>query len=176
MVDKIPSVSVVVPVYNAEKYLTEILERIINQTLENIEIIIVDDHSVDNTCDLVREFVNRDSRIILLQTDLNLGAGNARNKGLSFARGEYIIFLDDDDFISYDMLDKLYFTAKKSDIDVLVFGSRFVNWYTKEKIETPWTIRTDLLPTKQIFSGDEIGKDFFRAFVWWPWDKFYNRE
>lgn len=171
-----PVVSVVIPVYNGDDYFPTVLECVLNQTLDNIEIIIIDDCSTDNTNAYIGDVASRDPRVLAIRNDYSLGAGASRNIGLSQARGEYIIFLDDDDIIDVDMLLRLYDNAKLNDADVLVFGSEFINWNTKEVIDTPWTIRNDLLPVASIFSSCDIKKDFFHAFVWWPWDKFYNRE
>ncbi|AFJ46559.1 glycosyltransferase family 2 protein [Shimwellia blattae] len=171
-----PAVSVVIPIYNAASYFPTVLSRILEQTLANIEIIIVDDHSSDTTLDMIGEYAKYDSRIIILSNDNNNGAGESRNKGLQIATGEYIIFLDDDDLIAVNMLEKLYATASACNADIAVCRSQFIDWNTRKVTDTPWTIRDDLLPSKSVFSGGEIESDFFRAFVWWPWDKLYRRE
>jgi len=171
-----PAVSVIIPVYNAEVYFSDIIKKVINQTLSNIEIIVIDDCSTDNTYDLICKYSASDSRVTVLKNEKNSGAGVSRNKGLLVASGEYVIFLDDDDFVEEDMLEKLFITASEHKTDVVVFRSQFSDWHTKAPTNTPWTIREDLLPSADVFSAEQIQHDFFRAFVWWPWDKFYNRE
>lgn len=106
--------SVIIPVYNAEKYLQQCLDSVINQTLKDIEIICVDDGSTDKSADIILEYSRRDTRIISLRQN-NLGAGVARNKGIQFAKGEYVAFIDSDDYYSDDYaLEALFSAAKKN--------------------------------------------------------------
>lgn len=170
-----PDVSVVMPVYNAELYFSKTIDFVLNQSLKNIEIIIVDDNSSDNTYRVICHYASADNRIKVIKNDKNIGAGASRNKGLKIATGDYIIFLDDDDFIENDMLNKLLNTASNEKTDVVICSSQFSNWHTKKITHTPWTIRDDLLPNIPVFSGSDIEYDIFNAFVWWPWDKFYSR-
>ena len=93
-------VSVILPVYNVEKYLKECLDSILNQTLQEIEVICVDDGSTDRSLEILREYEKKDKRVIVL-TQENKGAGAARNKGLAIAKGEYLSFLDSDDFFCF---------------------------------------------------------------------------
>ena len=90
-------ITVIIPVYNVEKYLQKALDSIINQTLKDIEIICVDDCSTDSSFEILQEYGQKDSRIKILQTDANSGPGIARNKALDIAQGEYILFVDPDD-------------------------------------------------------------------------------
>ena len=96
-------VTVVVPVYNAEKYLTECLESIQRQTYSNIEIILVDDGSKDNSPALCDAFQKKDNRIRVIHK-VNEGAGKSRNKGIEMATGDYILFVDSDDFIKPNLV------------------------------------------------------------------------
>ncbi len=176
MSDNVPDISVVIPVYNAELYFPAVFDKIQHQTFCNIEIIIVDDNSHDSTYDLISEYASNDSRIIILKNETTSGAGACRNKGLEIAKGKYVIFLDDDDFVDSNLLERLFDIATARNADVVVFRSQFIDWKTKITAPIPWTIREDLLPDNDIFSAQDIKFDFFRAFVWWPWDKFYNRQ
>ena len=99
-------VSVIVPVYNVEKYLKDCLESIINQTYKNIEIILVDDGSKDNSGKICDEFANLDNRIKVIHKE-NGGLSDARNFGLNNAHGEWVMFIDSDDYIDITMIDKL---------------------------------------------------------------------
>ncbi|MBP3819462.1 MAG: glycosyltransferase family 2 protein [Butyrivibrio sp.] len=90
-------VSVITPVYNAEKYLKETIESVINQTYKNIELILVDDQSVDKSASIINKYLVQNANIVYYQQPNNMGAGVARNKGLELARGQYIAFLDADD-------------------------------------------------------------------------------
>ncbi|MGP1893311.1 glycosyltransferase family 2 protein, partial [Klebsiella pneumoniae] len=96
-------VSVVIPVYNAEEYIADTLKNIVSQSLYEIEIIIINDHSSDNTLDILKEIASSDERIRIIDNAVNIGAGISRNIGLSEAEGEYIIFLDDDDYVDTNM-------------------------------------------------------------------------
>lgn len=92
-------VSVIIPVYNAEKYIAQCLQSVIDQTLQEIEIIIVNDGSIDNSLQIVKDFQNKDKRIKIIDQE-NRGAGNARNTGMSEAKGKYLSLLDVDDFLN----------------------------------------------------------------------------
>lgn len=109
-------VSVIVPVYNTGKYLERCLESIVFQTLNDIEIIIVNDGSVDNSAKIIEKFLP-DKRVIYIKQE-NKGQGAARNKGLGFAKGEYISFIDSDDYIDNDFLEKLYKAAERNEADI----------------------------------------------------------
>lgn len=114
-----PLVSIIIPIYNAEKYLRKCLDSVVNQTLKNIEVFCIDDGSVDNSWDIIQEYAKRDKRIIAIKQK-NSGAAVARNKGLEKAIGEYIGFVDSDDWVDLDYFDKLYRTAKNHEADISV--------------------------------------------------------
>lgn len=114
-----PLVSVIVPVYNAECYLRQTLDSICNQTLRDIEIIIVDDDSTDGTVSILQEYAAKDCRITLLRQEHQY-AGAARNKGMSVAKGKYYSFLDADDLFEPTMLEKMVAQAEKVNADVVV--------------------------------------------------------
>ncbi len=120
-------ISVIIPMYNAEQYIAECLESVLNQTFQNFEVIVVDDCSTDNSCAVVESYLTKFSgRLRLCHTEENSGGGGyvPRNKGFSFARGEYVFFLDSDDFILLTALETLYNAAKEHDADV-VYTSLF---------------------------------------------------
>ena len=104
--------SVIIPVYNVENYLRECLDSIINQTVKDIEIICVDDGSTDSSPDILKEYQNKDSRIRII-TKENGGQASARNLGIKEAQGEYIVFIDSDDFIESEMLENLLFKVSE---------------------------------------------------------------
>lgn len=106
MSDNKPLISVIVPVYNVEKYLKQCIDSIINQTYKNLEIILVDDGSIDNSGIICDEYCKKDSRIKVIHQE-NKGLSAARNRGLKESKGEYISFIDSDDFIINDMLEIL---------------------------------------------------------------------
>ncbi|WP_157150735.1 glycosyltransferase family 2 protein [Brachyspira sp. SAP_772] len=110
-------VSVVIPVYNTDKYLSHCLDSLIKQTIDKIEIICVNDCSSDKSKEIIKEYSLKDKRIILIDNKIKHGAGISRNIGLNVARGEYVFFMDSDDYISNNFLQELYNTAKKYDSD-----------------------------------------------------------
>lgn len=112
-------VSVVMPLYNAKDYLKYAVDSVLNQTLENVEVVIVDDCSTDGSLDLCRELYGSDPRVRLFQQTQNGGPGAARNRGIAEARGEYIAFIDSDDEMMPDNLRLMFETAKKYDADFL---------------------------------------------------------
>ena len=112
-----PNVSVIIPVYNVEQYLKRCLDSIINQTLQDIEIIIVNDGSTDNSLKICEEYEQADNRIKIV-TRKNGGLATARNTGFEHVTGEYIGFIDSDDWVDLDFYEKLYNTAKKYDSDI----------------------------------------------------------
>ena len=170
-----PKVSVIIPVYNVEYYLRKCLNSIINQTLKDIEIICINDQSTDCSLDILQEYAEKDSRIIIINQK-NLGAGAARNAGLKVARGEYLSFLDSDDFFELNMLEKAYKACSTHNLDFLVFRSDFYDNDSETYIPQYATIRKDLLPGKRIFTYKDIKRDIFNTFVGWAWDKLYSRE
>ena len=112
-------VSVIVPIYNVEKYLPKCLDSLVNQTLDDIEIILVNDGSLDNSGKIAKEYSEKyQDKIIYLEKE-NGGLSDARNYGIPYATGEYIAFLDSDDYIDIDAYKQMYEKAKKEDADFL---------------------------------------------------------
>ena len=125
-------ISAIVPVYNVEKYLKECLDSIINQTLTDIEIICINDGSTDNSLKILNEYAEKDKRVKIF-TQKNQGLSIARNNGMKYAKGEYISFIDSDDYIELNTFEKLYDKATRDDLDILMFKS-FVYDEQKQKI------------------------------------------
>lgn len=168
------NVSVIITVFNGEKYLRACVDSLINQSLRNIELIFVDDGSTDNSVAILKNYAEKDNRIRILQ-QVNKGAGPARNNGMKHASGEYIIFLDCDDVFEFKMLEKMYFACIKDDLDVVVCRSDKFSHNPKKRIDCPWTIKKDLLPKKTVFTSKDVERNFFMVFVWWAWDKLYKK-
>ena len=125
-----PKVSVIIPVYNVEKYLCECLDSVINQTLKDIEIICVNDGSTDNSLEILKEYANKDNRIKVL-TQKNQFAGVARNNGLKVATGEYIHFMDSDDILTNSAVyENLYNIVKNKNENIIKFGANTFNTNT----------------------------------------------
>ena len=113
-------VSIIVPIYNVEKYLRRCLESIINQTLKDIEIILVDDNSIDRCPIICDEYAEIDKRIIVIHKKKNEGLGLARNSGIEIAKGQYLAFVDSDDYIDFNFYEQLYNNRDDADI---IYGS-----------------------------------------------------
>ena len=124
-------ISVIIPVYNVEKYIIECIESIINQTFKDIEIIVVNDGSKDNSIKIVEEYLS-DKRLKIINKE-NRGLSSARNKGMKIARGEYIYFIDSDDFINEDVLEVLYKNLESERFDIIFSNFSFYNDKTKKE-------------------------------------------
>lgn len=114
-------VSIILPVYNVEKYIDKCLESVCNQTYSNIEIIVVIDGSPDNSIDIAKKWSNKDNRVKVIYQE-NAGSGIARNNGISNATGKYVMFVDPDDWIEKGMVEKLISEVEKDDVDFLTTG------------------------------------------------------
>lgn len=113
-------VSIIVPVYNVEKYLRKCLDSLVKQTLKDIEIIVVNDGSTDNSLDVVKDYGEKYSDIVKVYSKKNGGLSDARNYGLKYANGKYVAFVDSDDYVKKDMFLKMYNYASKNDLDIVI--------------------------------------------------------
>ena len=125
-------VSIIIPVYNSEKYLRQCFDSVVNQTLKDIEIIIINDGSTDNTLKIVQEYATKYKNIKVIDKQ-NEGCYKARNIGLETATGEYIAFLDSDDYIEHNIYEKLFLKAKQTDADI-VSSNYYISQDNKLKI------------------------------------------
>lgn len=114
-------ISVIIPVYNGEKYIKKCLMSVMNQTYRNIEIVVVDDGSFDESCKIINEMMQTDSRIKLIKKK-NEGVAVARNIGMEVSTGDYVMFVDADDYIDEDYLQKMYSEIKKYNVDMVCSG------------------------------------------------------
>ena len=168
-------VSVIVPVYNSEKNLRQCIDSITAQTLKDIEIICVNDGSSDNSLAILEELAAKDSRIRVVSQD-NAGAGAARNHGLDLAVGDYLSFLDSDDFFEPDMLEEAYNKAVEGNADITVFRSDQYNEDTGEMQAALWTVREDDLPPYRPMYFRTFTDNVFKVFVGWAWDKLFRAD
>ena len=170
-----PKVSVIIPVYNVEQYLRECLDSIVNQTLKDIEVICVDDGSTDSSLDILKEYAKKDNRITII-TQKNLYAGVARNAGLTVAKGEYLSFLDSDDFFELTLFEETYNIAQKEKSEIVFYKYTYYDdkSQTKEREAGISTKYTD----KQIYTikTKKLKNDLFRICEHTPWNKLINRE
>lgn len=119
-----PLVSVIIPAYNTEKYIDCCLRSVVNQTYLNLEIIVINDASTDNTLSKIQSFAQVDGRIQIIDNAVNLGNGNGRNTAIKAATGKYVIFVDSDDYIESTMIEKLCLYAEAGNYDTVVVGCR----------------------------------------------------
>ena len=117
-----PEVSIIVPVYNVEKYLPKCLDSLLGQTFNDIEIICVDDGSTDGSGEILGVYAQRDSRIKIV-TKENGGLFSARHEGMKYINGKYVIFVDSDDWVSESLVEKCLEAASDENTDVVVFGA-----------------------------------------------------
>lgn len=167
------NISIIIPVYNIEKYLKCCLNSILEQTFQEFEVICVDDGSTDHSLEILEEYKKKDKRIRIF-TQENKYAGVARNNGLKHAKGEYVLFLDADDFLEKDTLRLLFSTAEKATADIVVFGH--YRYDTKDAC----VMKSDYVLKKLEWFGDgikraeEIAPYIFDFSEPCAWNKFYR--
>ena len=162
-------VSIVVPVFNTQPHITRCLDSLISQSLRDIEIIIVDDCGSDGAMSIAQEFAARDPRIHILRNLKNLGLLHTRCAGAAMARGEYILYVDSDDYIKPNLCELCYERARESKADMVVFGSECRGFY--RYVYQPKGSR--------IYTGSALSKLIFPArskFSPYLWNKLYKRE
>ncbi len=175
-----PKISVIVPVYNVEEYLPKCLDSLINQTLEDIEIICINDGSLDNSLDILQAYAKMDNRIIVLDKE-NEGQGIARNLGIQKAKGEYIGFVDPDDWVGETMYEEMYIQAKtlSSEIVVCDFWKK-QDWNGKAWKHNFWWTIVKKYKYKELAvpAGANLDKEpIYKSLLVSPcysWNKIYN--
>lgn len=160
--------SIIVSMYNIEKYIENTIESILANNFDNYEILLINDGCTDNTPIIAKEFV--DDKKIFLYTKDNGGISSARNVGLDKANGKYILFLDGDDSISNDMLCVLYGELIKNDIDLLVFGR---NEVYEDKRKIPYLLQNKEFKNSKDYLHFSLANATYRTNVW---DKVYKRK
>ena len=163
--------SIIIPVYNIEQYLPKCLDSILNQSFEDYEIICVNDGSTDNSLRILKEYT--DGRIVIIDKN-NEGSGVARNTALDIAKGEYVFFVDGDDWLEDNCLQKIVTKADELNTDILIFGG--LSCYGEKKQNGGYS--ANKLPKKyfnKVFSAQDIQKDIFK-FPSTAWTKLYRRD
>lgn len=170
------SVSVIMPCYNSEIYLPNLFQMFKAQTFKNYELIFIDDGSTDNTNLLISEQLKKDKRMKLITLKKNTGQANARNVGLKYAIGDYIIFLDSDDIFYPNLLKTTYELALKNKVDILIFDfeCRFSNntscrFYRNYLFNHPY-------PINEVFSPTDIRDNIFSFSKGVTWNKLFKRD
>lgn len=170
--------SIIVPVYNVEKFLRESLDSIVAQTFSDFEVICVNDGSTDNSLDILNEYAKNDSRFKIISQE-NQGQGVARNNALDIAQGEYLLFVDPDDFIELNTLEVLYNKFEETDVDIIQFDYKTCREDgTRKRVET---FKNRLkkyfnysIINNQVFNWHEIKKKNLEKMFLVVWDKSYK--
>lgn len=169
-----PIASVIVPTHNSEKYLTECLDSVLAQTLEDLELIVVDDCSTDNTVSMLEERAQADGRMRIIKLETNEGPGIARNRGIDEAKGTYLYFLDSDDFCDSRLLEKAVARLEATKGDVCAFRFSCLNMAIDENVLAWW-----YLPPESQFEDLKTWRDypdtFFNVFQNLAWNKVFRR-
>ena len=172
-----PLISIIVPVYNSAKFLRPCLDSILGQTFRDFELLCVDDGSTDDSMRILMEYAKQDSRIkVLSRQNDGKGAAEARNLGLSHAKGKYIQFLDSDDFFESDMLERMVEKAERFSLDMVIcradcFDQRY------QKVTMPIsTIQLKYAPIKESFSYLDCPGYLFQIANNVVWNKMFRRE
>jgi len=151
-------VSVIIPVYNVKKYIKQCLDSVVNQTLKNIEIILIDDCSTDGTSELLKQYAMHDARIKIVRTEKNVNAGASRNIGIRMAKGEYLSFLDSDDFFALNLLEKIYMECAKENLDICIYDCAIYDDKTQKIRECSiLNQEEEYLVKNRIFSLETLG-------------------
>lgn len=166
---KQPLISVIIPVYGVEKYISQCLESVINQTYNNLEIIVINDGTKDRSAEIAKEYAAKDSRIKVYDFK-NGGLSVARNRGLEIATGEYISYLDSDDWLDTKMYETLLETAMKNEADMVKCGIIETNGASEEKIT---------FSDVKIINNEQhkAFENYFKGILWTlAWNGLYKKE
>lgn len=166
-----PIVSVIIAAYNASSFIGETLGSVVAQTLDDIEVIVVDDGSTDRTPDIVRAYAEKDARVSLIQQE-NSYAGTARNAGMDAASGSYLYFLDADDWIEPNALEIMVGAALKYRCDIVVGRSESFDNVSQETQLMHWAVENT--PFNQVLEPAAYASRLFQSFVGWAWDKLFD--
>lgn len=177
-------VSVIIPLYNAEKYLCVCLDSVLIQTLKDFEVIVVDDCSTDKSREIAESYLEKfDGRLKIITLDKNTGSGAVpRNEGLRFSRGEYIFFMDNDDLLINTALEELFNLAEAFRADVVYMERGFLcgeEILPKNFTQAAWDKKNSALDKPQLESGnltERLEKFLQTGYGWAPWTKFLRRD
>lgn len=164
MYNPMPLVSVVMPIFNVEDYLDQSVSSVLNQTYNNLEVILVDDGSEDSCPEKCDRWAARDARIKVIHKQ-NQGLGMARNSGIEAASGVYICFFDSDDYVDLDVIEQCVSRALSDQSDIVLFGMRSVS-------SDGGNVLNEVIPQcpKALFVGDEVRTDFLPFYIGLSWD------
>ena len=165
--------SIIIPVYNVEKYIPQCLDSILNQSFKDLEVICVNDGSSDDSLSVLQSYKLKDDRVLIIDKK-NEGSGVARNTALAIAKGDYVYFVDGDDWLEDGVLEKIVAKADELNTDILIFSG--LSYYNGKGQNGAYS--KNKLPQKyfdKVFSSNEIKKDIFK-FPSTAWTKLYKRD
>ncbi|MBR3250139.1 MAG: glycosyltransferase family 2 protein, partial [Erysipelotrichaceae bacterium] len=170
-----PKISIIIPIFNSEKYIRKCLNSLINQSFHNYEIICVNDGSTDNSIKILKEYKESNKSITLINQQ-HSNAGVARNAGLRVAKGEYVAFLDADDYFLNNAFDAIFEKIKKNkEVELIVFGALSYNEANKRTKQIKESISIKNCPQENPFSPIDMSDYLFNSFRFWAWNKLYKR-
>ena len=177
MLEREIKISVIIPVYNVEKYLKKCIDSILNQTFQDFEIIFIDDGSTDKSLKILEEYKNKDYRFIILK-QAHKGASAARNKGIELARGKYVIFLDSDDYFEPTLLEDLFSHAEDNNTEITICSSKKVDdsGLIIETGSPNFPINIDKIPMEQIFNWKNFKEDIFCLLAPVIWNRLFLKD
>jgi len=169
-INNVIKTSIIIPVYNTQSYLRECLNSVLNQTQREIEIIAIDDGSTDGSIDILREYENMYDNVIILQQE-NKKLGAARNAGLAIAKGQYIFFLDSDDYLDLETLELLYNKAISNDLDIVFFDGKAFKDNENVNLE-----RLNINDTELAYSRNSLNIDDKKIWTGYEFlNEYYNK-
>ena len=166
-------ISVIMPVYNADDYIAQAIETVLGQTLTDFELICVDDGSTDKSVEIIKSYAKNDERIRLIEMS-HIGVGTARNKGLLKSRGEYMIFLDADDFYEVTLLEKLYNTAKENNLDIVATDFDLYDNKKARFIKSPEEEHGNIYASGTVASKNEFPDFILQSTTGYVWNKLFS--
>ena len=170
-------VSVIMPVYNAERYLKKALDDVLAQTYKNIEIICVDDGSDDSSLDILKDYKARDERIsVYYQTKESDGAAFARNLGLEKSTGDYLLFLDADDMFEPTLIENSLCRAQETAADIVMFDAYIYDSGKNADIYTSRIVHYRYLPSNDVFAPQDYPETLFQMYAGAPWNHLFKTD
>lgn len=163
-------ISIVMPVYNSERFLRQCLDSLVNQTFKDFKLICIDDGSTDNSYNILSEYKQKYDNLVEIIKQENQGSGAARNNGFGFVNSETVIFLDSDDYFYPDFLEKMYKKYQETNADIVIckYNVKIPNG---KVIQSSTGICTDMLPNNEIFNKNDIPKYIFNFVNRAAWNK-----
>lgn len=157
-------ITIVIPVYNSEKYLSRCIDSILNQTCKNFEVLIINDGSTDNSLKIIEEYSKKYPRIIKYVTQKNIGVAKTRNKGINLCKTKYIMFVDNDDYLDCDYVSTLYNSINSSGSDMVISGYKRTNEHDQiissvQLVDEMWSYYMIMTPWAKIFNREFLKKN-----------------